>query len=76
MCDACESGEFAEQLGIGTALAKRARRIEAGSPGDPVLNQAWRILLGQKGGAIAWSHTQRMMNSLEDATKPLCAQLW
>lgn len=75
MCDACESGEFAQQAGIGPALAVRARRIEAGMSGEPVPEQAWRILLGQEGGAIAWPHTQRMMMCLEEATKSLCARL-
>ncbi len=75
MCEACESGEFAEQVGIGPALAARARRIEAGLPGEPVPDQAWRILLGQEGGAIPWPQTQRMMTCLEEATKSLCARL-
>jgi len=75
MCEACESGEFAEQKGIGPALARRAQRIEAALPGDPVPEQAWRILLGQEGGAIPWAQTQRMMSCLEEATNSLCARL-
>lgn len=75
MCEACESGEFAEQVGIGPALARRARRIEASLPGEPVPEQAWRIFLGQDGGAIPWAETQRIMTSLEEATKSLCARL-
>ncbi len=75
MCEACESGEFAEQRGIGPALARRARLIEAGLPGEPVPEQDWRILLGQEGGAVVWTNTQRMMICLEEATKSLCARL-
>ena len=75
MCDACETGEFLPQAGIGPALAARARRIEATLPGDPVPDQAWRILLGQQGGAIPWQQTQRMMTCLEAATASLCARL-
>ena len=72
MCDACE---FAGQVGIGPALARRAQSIEASLPGEPVPEQAWRILLGREGGAVAWPHTQRMMACLEEATKSLCARL-
>jgi hypothetical protein len=75
MCEACESGEFAEQKGIGPALARRARRIEAALPGDPVPEQSWRILLGQEGGAVPWPETARMMRCLEEATSSLCARL-
>ena len=75
MCDACESGEFAQQVGIAPALARRARQVEASLPGEPVPEQAWRILLGQEGGAVAWVHTQRMMNCLEKATQSLSARI-
>ena len=75
MCDACESGEFTQQAGIGPALAARARRIETGLPGERVPDQAWNIMLGKEGGAVAWADTQRMMACLEQASQSLCARL-
>jgi hypothetical protein len=73
MCELCDNGEA--QAGIAPALATRARRLEAALPGDPVPDLAWRILLGETGGAIAWPHTQRMLSCLEEASKALCARL-
>lgn len=75
MCWACEEGEFAEQVGIAPALARRARRIEAELPGELVPEQSWRILLGSEGGSIPWTETERMMRCLEEATNSLCARL-
>jgi hypothetical protein len=73
MCEVCDSGEA--QAGIAPALAARARRIEAALPGARVPDEAWRILLGEMGGAIAWVDTQRMLGCLEEASKVLCARL-
>ena len=73
MCELCDRG--AAQMGIAPALATRARRLEAALPGERVPDEAWRILLGESGGAVAWPHTQRMLSCLEEASKALCARL-
>jgi hypothetical protein len=74
MCFACDGFDPA-QLGISPALAARARRIEATLPGRPVPDQAWRVLLGEEGGAIPWPVMQRLMQCLDKASESLCARL-
>ena len=73
MCIFCEGDET--QVGIPPALAARARRIEAAMPGERVPEEAWRIMLGEIGGNIAWPHTQRMLASLDEAAKIVSARL-
>jgi hypothetical protein len=69
MCWSCDAG--VEQAGIKPALAARARAIEATMPGTRASDQDWRILLGQEGGALAWSITQRLFTCLDEAaTRP------
>ncbi|WP_431282788.1 hypothetical protein ACQW02_25845 [Humitalea sp. 24SJ18S-53] len=63
----CESCAAIDQAGIGAALLARARAIEAALPGEPVPDQAWRILAGAQGGAVAWAHHRRMLGCLEAA---------
>ena len=65
MCWSCDAG--VEQAGIGPALAARARKIEAAKPGARASDQDWRILLGQEGGALPWSVTERLFACLDEA---------
>ena len=74
MCFACE-GIDAAQLGISPALAARARRIETTLPGRRVAEEAWEVLLGQRGGSLPWPVMQRLMTCLSDAENSLCARL-
>jgi hypothetical protein len=64
-----------QQAGISPALAARARRIEAALDGAPVPEDAWRIFLGHASGAIAWPHTQRILNALDAASNTPSAHL-
>jgi hypothetical protein len=66
MCLACE-GADAVQRGVGRALAARARAIEAALPGARVPEEAWRIIAGEAGGAIAWRDHLRILNCLDQA---------
>ena len=67
MCEACEAD--GQQAGISPALATRARQLEAAMPGAKVPDHAWDILLGRSGGAVAWAHTQRMLECLDRAAE-------
>jgi hypothetical protein len=73
MCAVCEAGE--QQAGISPALAAHARRIEAGMSGPPVAEESWEILLGRRGGSVPWVETQRMLASLDQATRRAKARL-
>jgi hypothetical protein len=74
MCFACE-GFDATELDISPALAARAQRIEAATPGRCVPERAWRILLGQESGSLPWPVMQRLMVCLDKAENSLCARL-
>jgi len=74
MCFACEGLE-PPQLGISPAMAARARRIEAAMPGRQVTEEAWQVLLGQRGGSLPWPVMQRLMTCLSQAENSLCARL-
>ena len=65
MCEACDTG--APQRGIGAELAARARVIEAGRDGERVPEEAWAIVLGRAGGAVAWAHHGRILACLDAA---------
>jgi hypothetical protein len=67
MCQACETED--RQAGISPALAAHARRIEAAMAGSKVSDAAWDILLGRRGGAVAWAETRRMMVCLDLAVQ-------
>ncbi|HEY1412776.1 MAG TPA: hypothetical protein VGF36_11585 [Rhodopila sp.] len=44
-------------------------------PGTKVPDQAWEILLGRLGGAVPWAETQRMLASLEQASRKVGGRL-
>ena len=73
MCEACEVGAPG-QRGIGTALAARARAIEAAKPGIRVAEECWAIVLGQRGGALAWADHARILACLDQAGAELAAR--
>jgi hypothetical protein len=66
MCFACEGGAGA-QRGIPPELLARARAMERMQPGEAVPDDAWCILAGSVGGAIAWADYRRMAECLEKA---------
>jgi hypothetical protein len=74
MCFACEGMDL-PQMGISPAMAARARRLEAAMPGRRVAEEAWEVLLGQRGGSLPWPVMQRLMTCLSQAENSLCARL-
>lgn len=69
MCDACEDWDAREPrpAGMPPHMARRAREIELGMPGDPVADAAWRIALGEESGAIAWADHLRILAACQAA---------
>lgn len=70
MCEDCDSDDDGPRPeGINTRLIPAARQIEAGMPGNLVLDEAWTIFSGRAGGGVAWVDLQRMLTSYEAAEK-------
>jgi hypothetical protein len=65
MCDYDSDG--GERVMIDQSLFEAARRIERRLAGEPASDAAWRIFLGRSGGAVVWTHYQRIKNSYAQA---------
>jgi hypothetical protein len=72
MCDACEDWAAREPRApaLHPRLARRAREIERGMPGEPVAEAAWRIAFGEESGAVAWTDHLRILAALRAAERP------
>jgi hypothetical protein len=71
MCDYDSDG--GERVLIDQSLFEAARRIERRLAGEPASDAAWEIFFGRAGGAVVWTHYQRIKSSYAQAaaTTPL-----
>jgi hypothetical protein len=65
MCD--YDSEGGERVMIDQSLFEAARRIECRLAGAPASDAAWKIFFGRSGGAVVWTHYQRMKSSYAQA---------
>lgn len=67
MCLDCDDEEERSPLQVTEYLMRLTRQIEEDMPGEPVVEEAWPVFFGQKGGSIAWKDYERMARCREGA---------